>query len=194
MPPEFQPDVWPWEWLWAVAILVATVVLLSLVVRRIRKTRLRSRAPWLRYGLLAIAIVLIAMPFFFYDDWPDQLWRSQNISETSAQSADPDLRTRVYPLSAEFMFAEVVRVLQDTPSWRLTRQDAKAGLISAEVSVALGFFTNDVLIQVTVISAGGTQVDVRASARRPEGDLGSTEREIGVFYRRLDRAINNPSR
>lgn len=192
MPPEISPDIWPWEWLWIVAILIAVVVLVSFAVRRIRKSRLRTRLPWLRWMLLAVSSILIVLPFFFYDDWPSQLWRSQNISETSSQAADPDLRTRVYPLSNDFVFAEAVRVVQDTPSWRLTRQDVKAGLISAEISVALGLFTNDVLIQVTPITAGGTQVDVRASARRPEGDLGSTEREITVFYRRLDRAINNP--
>jgi len=189
MPPELQPDVWPWEWLWFLTLAVAGATALSLAVRIIRRRGLGGRQPWLRWGTLAVAVVLAIMPFLIYDDWLDQLTRTQNVSETSIQASDPDLRTRVFALPPESVFAAAVSVVRETPTWRLTRQDADAGLISAEVSVALGLLTNDVLIQVAGVAPGGAQVDVRASARRPAGDLGTTEREITLFYRRLEQTL-----
>lgn len=193
MPPVFQPDIWPWEWLWFAALAIVGVTLASLVVRAVRRRGLGGRPPWLRYLVLLLALPFVVLPFVVYDDWLDQLQRPQSVTETTPEATHPDLRTRVFPLPPAFVFEQAVRVVESMPSWRLTRKDPEAGLISAEVSVALGLYTNDILIHVGGVSADGAQVDVRASARRPEGDLGTTEREIISFYRQLDQAIINPS-
>lgn len=192
MPAELLPDVWPWEWIWPLATAAATLTGLSLVVLFIQRRGLRGRQPWLRWVVLVASLPLVVMPFFVYDDWPQQLWRPQSVVETTPDSTDPDLKTRIFPLPPQFVFDQAVKVVQAMPTWRLTRQDAEAGLISAEVSIALGLFTNDVLIHVGSVAPNGAQVDVRASARRPGGDLGTTEREVASFYRRLDRLITDP--
>ena len=96
----------------------------------------------------------LGAPFLLFNNWVAQLQRPDTIAETSPRATDPNLFTRIFQQSPEVVFAAAVQVVQQTPFWRLTLQDPASGVIKAETSVALGLFTNDVLIHIDPASNG----------------------------------------
>lgn len=192
MPPILLPKVWPWEWLWP---LMALFMLYCVV----RVGYCYVRYPHQRWRMIAPIVgtiftsSLVIMPFFIYGDWPARLWRSQNISETSATAADPDLRTHYYPLPKRFIFDTVRQVVSNIYGWRMMRSDYEAGLISVEINTLFGRLNNDMLIYITALDPNLTQVDVRTSLRQPRGDWGTTDRNIVHFFYELDRMITQPN-
>ena len=152
----------------------------------------RQRAVrWQRWALVACCVPFIAGPFLLFNDLIAQLQRRTNIAETSPYANDPHLNTQFFRQSPDVVFAAAVRVVQHTPFWHLTVQDPASRVIKAEVSVAFGLFTNDVLIHVDPASEGGAQVNLRASVRLSDGDRGMTVRQIVVFYHRIVWALAN---
>jgi hypothetical protein len=174
-----------------VAFLLCCIVWAVYCYLRYPNQRRRMIAPII--GIIFTS-ALAAMPFSIYDDWPARLWRSQSITETSVSAADPDLRTHYYPLPKRFIFDTVRQVVSNIYGWRMMRSDFEAGLISVEIKTLFGWFDNDMLIYITALDPNLTQVDVRTSMRRPNGDWGTTERNIVHFFYELDSMITQPNR
>jgi len=102
------------------------------------------------------------------------------------------LQREVYPsikplrLAADraAVFTAADQVAHDM-GWRVVATEPAQGRIEATARTFWFGFYDDVVIRISEVNDGGTQVDVRSASRVGRSDLGTNARRIGEFLRRL---------
>ena len=120
------------------------------------------------------------------------LWRdfTQNTARTEPSSPNPRLRGRTYAIPFDSVWHAAVGLARGgLARWRVTEADDEAGVIHAESTTLVFRFVDDVRIVIGLDENGQTRVDLESSSRKGKGDLGRNPRTIGMFLRRLDRAL-----
>jgi len=122
------------------------------------------------------------------------IWRglTHNRAFTRADSPDPRLRGRSYPVPFSRVWDAALAVARGTRRWTVTESDSRAGEIVAEARTALWKFTDDVWIRVSLDEEGQTRVDLTSASRVGRRDLGTNARRIARFLHALDRRLSGP--
>ena len=188
---SFDQPTLPWEVFVVLAILTAMLTIFSMVrwVFRPRPKRLPAKR-------LLLFLACISLVFYAYnsvDSFPDkfQAGLRNNSASTSDDPQFEELRTARFPRSRQEVFDASIRAINSTRGWTLTNRADSGTALQAEVSAALGIFTDDVLISL-IDEGGNTRVDVQSKSRKGNSDFGANRRHIAQFLMVLERELGVP--
>lgn len=122
----------------------------------------------------------------------NRIWRglTRNRAETDPTSPDRRLRGRTYAISFDRVWNASLRLADGgLRGWHVEHADDHEGIIRAVSRTLVFRLPDDVEISIRLDENAQTRVDVRASSRKGKGDLGRNPRNIGRFFRALDRAL-----
>ena len=109
---------------------------------------------------------------------------------TDPHSPNPHLRGRTYAIPFQRVWSTALAAISGgLPRWKTLSHDDEKGVILAEARTALLRRDVDIHVKVGLDENGQTRVDARTALRGAHGDLGSTTRLIGAFFRELDRRL-----
>jgi uncharacterized protein (DUF1499 family) len=107
------------------------------------------------------------------------------VAQTDFQVADPLLRPPKYQRRKADMFAAIVELIEDQPSYRIVSKDAAACRLKAERRTSLLRFVDDVEIWVEGEPSGPVSVHMRSQQRKGFYDFGRNKKNIREFTRLL---------
>lgn len=100
------------------------------------------------------------------------------------REAYPSIKPLRLTAKPEAVFAAAEQVARDM-GWRVVAAEPEEGRIEATARTFWFGFYDDVVIRISEVSGGGTQVDVRSASRLGRSDLGTNARRVSDFLRRL---------
>jgi uncharacterized protein (DUF1499 family) len=148
----------------------------------------------LRRALALFAICVVAVPISL------SVMNPSNIAQTSPQSSDTTLQTRVYAVSMveiEAMLRQLVPSLRTYGGrWRLISTEKHEDKVIVKCEVPVLVFTDDLVVTLSPVqepntSTPRTQVDVRSASRVGRSDLGENRRHIRQLLYQLDATLNS---
>ncbi len=95
----------------------------------------------------------------------------------------------VYAAPAAHVFAQTEAACRALPRWTVTKTDAAAGTLTAEVRTAFGGFTDDLTVLVVPNGPDAARVTVRSRSRVGRGDLGENARHIRALQKVMDERL-----
>lgn len=109
---------------------------------------------------------------------------STDARSKAQQQAYPDIKPIMLAEPKEKAFERALAAAR-AMGWEVVTRDPAAGRIEA-VDTTLWFgFKDDVVVQVSAATGGGSRVDVRSKSRLGRGDAGTNARRIRGFRERL---------
>lgn len=188
---SFDQATTPWEVFAILAILTAMLTIFS-TVRWVFQPR-PKRLPAKRLFLFLACICLVFYAYNTVEAFPDkfQAGLSNNSANTSDTPQFAELLTPRFPRGRQEVFDASIRAINSMGGWTLTNQADSGTALQAEVSVALGIFTDDVLISL-IDEGGATRVDVQSKSRKGNSDFGANRRHIAQFLMVLERELGVP--
>lgn len=112
-----------------------------------------------------------------------------NIAETTQNSEDAELKTRIYDAGLQEVFNAVKQTVPTLSTygsnWKLTdsKTENDAATLKAEVPVIV--FTDDLEVKLKETN-GKTSVDVRSNSRTGQSDFGENRRHLLQILNALD--------
>ena len=125
-----------------------------------------------------------------------RIWRglTRNRARTRADSDDPRLVGRTYPVPFTQVWDAVMETASSRARWTVTEADPRRGVLRAEARTLLWRFTDDVEVTVSLDGDGLTRVDLVSASRVGGADLGANARRIARFLHALDRRLGRDGR
>lgn len=110
---------------------------------------------------------------------------STNVSETTPDTAFPELRPRTYAAPAALMF-DVARRAAEALSWELSTVEPEARKIEAVVTTRVIKFKDDVTIWVEADGEERSTLFARSASRVGKWDLGANTRHLMNLFETVD--------
>lgn len=113
-----------------------------------------------------------------------------NVSETTANSEDGELKSRVYNADMQTIFETVKQIVPTLTTygsnWKLTDSMIKndQSEITAEVPVIV--FTDDLKVSLQKNGDGKTSVSIRSNSRVGKSDFGENRRHVLQILKEMD--------
>ncbi len=136
---------------------------------------------------VVIAVLLLIIFVLARVVYPD------NISETSVNHEDEELKTRIYNADLQTVFEAVKQIIPTLSTYgsNWKQADAKiendSAIINAEVPVIV--FTDDLKVSLKK-SVGKTSVDVFSKSRVGQSDFGENRRHVLQILKALDEKFS----
>ena len=113
-----------------------------------------------------------------------------NVSETTANNEDAELKTRIYDADMQTIFEAVKQIVPTLTTygsnWKLTNSMIKNEQSEVTVEVPVIFFTDDLKISLHKNGDGTTTVDVHSNSRVGKSDFGENRRHVLQILNKLD--------
>jgi len=137
-----------------------------------------------------VAAVILLMPNACLEGDMTARGMAHNITETSIENEDTELRPRTYKTSRDDVLAACEYVAQNTTQWTLVKTDKDAGTIHATHTTRIFRWVDDVNVTLTETTPGQITVNVKSASRVGKGDLGQNAFNVKDFLNHLDERLN----
>lgn len=113
---------------------------------------------------------------------------TRNMVETRKDHPFPELRTRIFEVSADDL-VEYVKRASEQLGWKDTGVDLEYKRVRAQVRTPLLGFIDDLEARVQAEGLDSAELEVRSSSRIGRGDFGANARHVLDLYQAVDALI-----
>jgi hypothetical protein len=114
------------------------------------------------------------------------IFRSHEL--TGEKAPTPELKTRIYRMSRDKLWDEVISILKKKPGYKVLHEVKNVGEIVLEKRTITGR-TQDITLTVLALSPVKTSIDIYSASRGSLGDLGSNYRVILDIFNSIDKKL-----
>lgn len=115
------------------------------------------------------------------------VYLSRNTADTRPDHDWPELRTRMYSLTADELINRAERIVAEL-GWKVVEKDESSHTLRAVVTTPWLRFKDDVVIRLEDRAGQGTALDVKSKSRIGRADYGANAGHIIELYRALGSA------
>jgi len=119
------------------------------------------------------------------------VYLSRNTAETRPDHDWPELRTRMYPLTADELLDRAERTVERL-GWKVVEKDESGRTLHAVVATPWLRFKDDVVIRLEDRADQGAALDVTSKSRIGRADYGANVSHVIELYRALESVEDSP--